>query len=163
MVARRRNLRAGYQALRHRRDPLFLSHFFQTLVNKFNKKGKKPLAKHLLVSLFAHMRIYLTRVPVAVTLAQLTYAFRLQLALVARRKGKKILQIPTPVARNKRQILNTQFLVKVLLDGKGHGLSGILQRNLSDLILPSGRARALLAFDKVYEELHENRVWFDKR
>lgn len=114
MRARHRELTEKYKAFRLQPSALFLSRLTQTFFNKFTKKGKKALARHHMHIALTQLRMHTRRPNMYHTLLRIFRRLRIQFLLAARRKGRKILEVPVPVRRNKRDVLNIQTLYNAI-------------------------------------------------
>jgi ribosomal protein S7 len=110
MVAFHRELTEKYKAFRHPKDPIFLSRRMQTVFNKFVRRGKKALARRHTYRALTQYRMVVRRPRMYNALLRSFRRLRISMMLVARRKGRKILEVPVPVRRNKGDILSLQML-----------------------------------------------------
>lgn len=110
MRANHRELTQKYKSYRLQPSALFLDRFTQTFFNKFTKKGKKALARHHMHRALTQLRMVTRRPTMHQVLLRIFRSIRLQFLLVSRRKGRIILNVPIPVRRNKRDVINLQAL-----------------------------------------------------
>lgn len=106
MRAIHRELTEKYKAIRLQPSAMFLSRFLQTFLNKFIRKGKKAQARTLVYRALINLRMTVRRPVMYHVLLRMFRRLRLQFLLVSFRKGRKILEVPVPVRRNKRDVLN---------------------------------------------------------
>lgn len=109
-----RELTAKHKALRLRPDALYLSRTVQTLFNKFTKKGKKALARRHIISALTRVRYLLRRPALYHVLIQTYRGLRVPFKLVARRKGRKTLEVPVPLRRNQGEAMISQSLYNAI-------------------------------------------------
>jgi len=135
MRAKHRELTEKYKAYRLQPSALFLSRITQTFFNKFTKKGKKALARHHMHSALTQLRMGTRRPVMHQVLLRVFRSLRLQFLLVARRKGRKIVDVPVPVRRNKRDVLNLQALYTTITRRTERKLSSRIFLELLSLVV----------------------------
>jgi len=114
MKTRYRDLTEKYRSFRLQPDSLYHSRTVQTLFNKFTKKGKKAIARRHIIRALSQLRFSLRRPRTFNALTRILRSLRMQFLLVAKRQGKVFLEVPVPVRRNKRDILNIQTLYSAI-------------------------------------------------
>lgn len=158
-----RALTEKYRTLRRNSDSLYSSRLFQTFFNKFIKKGKKVLAQRTLFRAFFLFRCNVRRPRVSNCLLQLVQTLRSQLLLLPRRKGKKILSIPVPIRRNKRDLISIHALYRAIILRKDR----VFFRNISDelisLTLDQTSSLTLRDLSSQKQRVFEERVNMDLR
>lgn len=123
MKKRFRDLTEKYRSFRLQHDSLYLSRTIQTLFNKFTKRGKKALARRHIITALMRYRFTLRQPRTFNALTRILRNLRIQFLLVAKRKGKNIVEVPVPVRRNKRDILNIQTLCDAIRRRRERSLS----------------------------------------
>lgn len=123
MKKRYRDLTEKYKSFRLQPDSLYLSRIIQTLFNKFTKKGKKALARRHITLALTRFRFSLRRPRTYNALTRILRDLRIQFLLLPKRKAKQILDVPVPVRRNKRDILNIQTLYNAITKRRERDLS----------------------------------------
>jgi ribosomal protein S7 len=131
MVAFHRELTEKYKAFRHPKDPLFLSRRLQTVFNKFVRRGKKALARRHLYHALTQYRMVVRRPRMYNALLRSLRRLRISMMLVARRKGRKIIEVPVPVRRNKGDILSLQMLANAISSRREQALSNRIAQELT--------------------------------
>jgi len=133
MRARHRELTEKYKSFRLRPSALFLSRIIQTFFNKFTKKGKKALARRHLNSALTQFRFSFSAPTMYYALIRIFRALRVQFLLASRRKGRKILDVPVPVRRNKRDVISLQTIYNAISARKERLLSDRIRVTLEQL------------------------------
>lgn len=158
-----RALTEKYRTLRRNSDSLYSSRLFQTFFNKFIKKGKKVLAQRIVFRAFYLFRCSVRRPRLANCLLQLVQTLRSQFLLLPRRKGKKILNVPVPTRRNKRDLISIHVLYRAILNRKDR----IFFRNINDelisLTLEQASSFTLRELSTQKQRVFEERVNMDLR
>jgi ribosomal protein S7 len=114
MRGNHRELSEKYKAFRLQPSALFLSRFLQTFFNKFIKGGKKAQARTLMYRALINLRMTVRRPVMYYVLLRMFRRLRLQFLLASFRKGRKILNVPVPIRRNKRDVLNLQTVTNAV-------------------------------------------------
>lgn len=114
MRTRYRDITEKYKSFRYQHDSLYLSRVVQTLFNKFTKKGKKALARRHTLLALSNFRFTLRQPRTYNILLRILRELHVQFLLLPKRKARKILDVPVPVRRNKRDILNIQTLYNAI-------------------------------------------------
>jgi small subunit ribosomal protein S7 len=163
MVKRYRDLTEKYRAFRLQPDAVYQSRLIQTLLNKFIKKGKKASSQKNIMRALTNFRFLLRRPRTHNALIRILRSLRIQFILLAKRQGKNILEVPVPVRRNKRDIMNIQTFYNAVLRRRERSLAERLEQELLALSLYQPQSTTLrqrnLSMAKVYEE----RVNMEKR
>ena len=156
MKTRYRDLTEKYKAFRLQPDSLYLSRIIQTLFNKFTKKGKKALARRHIMLALSKFRFTLRRPRTFHALTRILRDLRIQFLLLPKRKGRKIIDVPVPVRRNKRDILNIQNLYNAITRRRERDLAERWEQELVELTVARTQSATLrqrnLQMLKVYEE-----------
>lgn len=106
----------------------------QTFFNKFTKKGKKALARSHMHSALTQLRMGTRRPVMHQVLLRIFRSLRLQFLLVGFRKGRNIIDVPVPVRRNKRDVLNLQALYNTITKRTERKLSSRIYLELLSLV-----------------------------
>ena len=163
MRARKREISEKYKSFRLQPDSLYSSRLIRTLLNKFIKQGKKSLSRrHFLVALSQYRRV-IRRPQLFFGLLRLLYRLRIQFILGQRRQGRMMLNVPIPVKRNKRDVLNLQTLYKAICIRRERTLSERIQCELSDLTFQQRQSGTMRTRSAHLAKVYEERVYMDKR
>jgi ribosomal protein S7 len=156
MVKKYRDLTEKYKTLRLQPDAIYQSKTIQTLFNKFTIGGEKKTARKLIFTSVQRLRYSLRKPTTYNVLMRLLKSLRIQFMLVAKREGKKIVDIPVPVRRNKRDIMNIQIFANAVRKRQDRAFSESLHQELITLTLRKDQSPTLrqlaLASHKIYEE-----------
>lgn len=153
MKRRFNQLTKKYRAFRLAPDVLYQSRTLQTFFNKFTKKGKKALARRHLHAAFMGLRCHVTHLRVKYILLRILRRLRIQFLLPVRRKGKQLLPVPTPVRRNKRDVLNLQTLYLSIKARRARSLAERCEEELTTLFLdPTSNRQRSAHLARVYQE-----------
>jgi ribosomal protein S7 len=163
MKTKYRDLTEKYRSFRLQPDALYLSRTIQTLLNKFTKKGKKSLARRHLLTAFSRFRYTLRRPNTFNALTRILRSLRLQFILVSRREGKKILDVPVPIRRNKRDTLNIQTLYSATTRRRERDLSERVEQELLALSVDRSQSATLRQRNAYMSKVYEERVNMEKR
>jgi ribosomal protein S7 len=163
MVKRYRDLTEKYRSFRLQPDALYQSRIIQTLFNKFTKKGKKAFAKRQILRALAQFRYSLRRPRMYNTLLRILRSLRLQFILVAKRQGRKILDVPVPIRRNKRDIMNIQTFYAAITKRRERNLYERLEQELLTLTLNQAQSPTLRQRNLYMAKTYEERVNMEKR
>ena len=163
MVKKYRDLTAKYKACRLHSDALYQSHTVQTLFNKFTKEGKKAFARRHILQALTRFRYSLRRPALFDTLTQMLQGLRLQFLLVARRQGRNVIDVPTPIRRNKRDIMNLQTFYSAVQKRRERNLFERLEQELLDLTLRQEQSTTLRQRNIHMTKVYEERVNMQKR
>ena len=87
----------------------------------------------------------------------------MQFLLVAKRQGKTILDIPTPIRRNKRDIMNIQTFYSAITRRRERDLSERLEQELLALTLQQPQSTTLRQRNLFMAKVYEERVNMEKR
>lgn len=163
MVKRYRDLTEKYRSFRLQPDALYQSRFIQTVFNKFTKKGKKALARKHILRALTQFRFNLRRPRTYNALLRIMRDLRLQFILVAKRQGKTILDVPTPIRRNKRDIMNIQTFYSAIKRRRERGLAERVEQELLALSLHQPQSTTLRQRNLHMARVYEERVNMEKR
>jgi ribosomal protein S7 len=163
MKTKYRDLTEKYRSFRLQPDSLYLSRTIQTLLNKFTKKGKKALARRHLLTALSRFRYTLRRPRTFNALTRILRSLRLQFILLSRREGKKILDVPVPLRRNKRDTLNIQTLYNAITRRRERGLFERVEQELLALSVDRSQSATLRQRNAYMSKVYEERVNMEKR
>jgi ribosomal protein S7 len=163
MRPKNRQLTEKYKAFRLQPNALFLSRMIQTFFNKFTKKGKKALARHHLQNALIQFRMQLRRPVMYHALFRIFRRLRIQFLLVSRRKGRKILSVPVPVRRNKRDVISLQTLYKAISDRRERVLSTRIEKELVSLAFKYRQSPLVRKNSTHLAQVYEERVNMEYR
>jgi len=163
MRARKREISEKYKSFRLQPDSLYSSRLIRTLLNKFIKQGKKSLSRRHFFAALAQYRRAIRRPQLFFGLLRLLYRLRIQFILGQRRQGRTMLNVPIPVKRNKRDVLNLQTLYKAICNRRERTLSERIQSELSDLTFQQRQSATMRARSAHLAQVYEERVYMDKR
>jgi ribosomal protein S7 len=163
MRARKREISEKYKAMRLQPDSLYSSRLIRTFFNKFIKKGEKALSRKHTFTALTHYRSTIRRPQLFFGLLRLFYRLRIQFILGQRRQGRTMLNVPIPVKRNKRDVLNLQTLYRAISVRRERSLSERIQLELSDLTFQPRQSTTMRARSAHLAKVYEERVYMDKR
>jgi len=163
MKTRYRDLTEKYRSFRLQPDSLYLSRIVQTLFNKFTKKGKKTIARRHIVRALSQFRFTLKRPKTFNALTRILRSLRLQFLLLPKRQGKKILDVPVPVRRNKRDILNIQTLYSAVRRRRERALAERIEQELLALSVDRSQSATLRQRNSHMAKVYEERVNMEQR
>jgi small subunit ribosomal protein S7 len=158
MRARKREISEKYKSFRLQPDSFYSSRLIRTFFNKFIKKGKKGLSRKHLYTALTRYRSTIRRPQLFFGLLRLLYRLRVQFILRQRRKGRIMLNVPFPVKRNKRDVLNIHTLYKAVIARRERTLSERIQLELSDLTFQPRQSTTMRAKDAHLAQVYEERV-----
>jgi ribosomal protein S7 len=163
MRARKREISEKYKSFRLSPDCLYGSRLIQTFFNKFIKRGKKASSrKHLRIAL-TNYRSTIRRPALFFGLLRLFHRIRIQFLLVQRRQGRNLINVPVPVRRNKRDVLNLQTLYKAISSRRERNLSERIQLELGSLTFQPRQSTIMRARNAHLAQVYEERVYMDRR
>lgn len=163
MVKKYRDLTEKYRSFRLQPDSQYQSRFIQTIFNKFTKKGKKAVARRHIARALKHFRFSLRRPRLFNLLVRTMESLNVPLLLVPTRKGKTILDVPTPVRRNKRDILSIQTFYIAVKKRKERTLVERLEQELLSLTLRQEQSTTLRQRSQLFAHIYEERANLDYR
>lgn len=163
MKTRYRDLTEKYRSFRLQPDSMYLSRTIQTLLNKFTKRGKKALARRHIVNALKQLRFTLRQPRTFNALTRILRSLRLQFILVSKREGKKIVDVPVPLRRNKRDVLNIQTLFNAISRRKERTLPERIEQELTSLSLDRNQSATLRQRNAYKAKIYEERVNMEKR
>lgn len=88
---------------------------------------------------------------------------RIQFLLVSRRKGRKILNVPVPVRRNKRDVLNVQTLYKAISSRSERTLSERIYQELLALTFKANQSTTMRQRSAHLRSVYDERVHMEYR
>jgi small subunit ribosomal protein S7 len=163
MKARKREISEKYKSLRLQPDSLYSSRLIQTFFNKFTKKGKKALARKHILAALTRYRSEIRRPALFFGLLRLFHSLRVQFLVVQRRKGRKMVDVPVPVRRNKRDVLNLQTLYKAIVARRERTLSERIQLELNSLTFQPRQSPTMRNRNAHLTQVYEARVEMERR
>lgn len=163
MRAKKREISEKYKAFRLQPDSLYSSRLVQTFFNKFIKRGEKALTKRHLFRALIGYRSCFRRPQLFFNLLRLFYRLRVQFLLAQRRQGRKFINVPIPVRRNKRDILSLQTLYRAVSDRRERTLSERIQLELNALTFQPRQSTTLRTRNAHLALVYEERVYMDRR
>lgn len=163
MKTKYRDLTEKYRSFRLKPDSLYLSRTIQTLLNKFTKKGKKALARRHVIMALSQLRYTLKYPRTFNALTRILRSLRLQFILLSKREGKKILDVPVPLRRNKRDTLNIQTLYNAVSRRRERALSTRVEQELLALSVDRSQSATLRQRNSHMAKVYEERVNMEKR
>jgi ribosomal protein S7 len=163
MKNRYRDLTEKYRSFRLQPDSLYLSRIIQTLFNKFTKKGKKTIARRHILRALSQFRFTLKRPRTFNALTRILRSLRLQFLLLPKRQGKKILEVPVPVRRNKRDILNIQTLYNAVRRRRERAMAERIEQELLALSVDRSQSATLRQRNAHMAKVYEERVNMEQR
>lgn len=163
MVTRFREISEKYRAIRLQPDSLFHSRIINTLFNKFIKKGKKATSRRHILRALTRFRYSLRRPRTFNALIRILHELRIQFLLLSRRQGKVFLDVPVPVRRNKRDVINIQTLSNAIRRRRERELSERWEQELLSLALSPSTSPTLRQRSANLAKVYEERVNMEKR
>jgi ribosomal protein S7 len=163
MRARKREISEKYKSFRLQPDSLYDSRLIRTFCNKFTKKGKKALAKKHLFRALSVYRRAIRRPQLFFALIRLFYRLRIQFILAQRRQARKLINVPIPVRRNKRDVLSLQTLYKAITSRRERTLSERIHLELSALTFQPRQSTTMRVQNAHLASVYEERVYMDRR
>lgn len=163
MTPRYREMTAKYKALRLQPSTLFLSRITQTFFNKFIKKGKKALARRHIYKALIRFRFNLRRPTMHQALLRLFRSLRTQFIIVYRRKGRKILEVPVPVRRNKSDTFGPQLVYAAIGRRQNREFHHRASDELFSNILQPGTSSPHRFKSSQYSKMYDERVHIEYR
>lgn len=163
MRARKREISEKYKSFRLPADSHYDSRLIQTFFNKFTKKGKKALARRHMSSALVRYRALFRRPQLFFALLRLFQQLRVQMVIVQKRQGRNLINVPVPVRRNKRDVLNLQTLYKAITSRRERTLSERIQQELSALTFQPRQSTTLRAHSTALHQVYDERVYMERR
>jgi ribosomal protein S7 len=163
MVKKYRDLTEKYRSFRLQPDAIYQSRLLQTMFNKFTKKGKKALARRHILRALTRFRFSLRRPRTFNALLRILRSLRTQFLLLAKRQGKKILEVPVPIRRNKRDIMNLQTFYSAVTQRRERDLCERLEQEFLALSLYQAGSTTLRKRSQHMHRVYEERVNMEKR
>jgi ribosomal protein S7 len=163
MVKRYRDLTEKYKSFRLQPDAVYQSRTIQTLFNKFTVGGEKKTARKFIFTSIQRLRYTLRRPTIYRVLLRLLKSLRVQFILVAKREGKKIIDVPVPVRRNKRDIMNIQVFANAVRKRQDRLFSESLLQELTTLTLKKEQSPTLRQLTLMTHKVYDERTNMEKR
>lgn len=163
MKLRSRDLTEKYKDARLKNDCLYSSRVLNTFFNKFTKKGKKALSFKLLMLTFRSFRFYFRRPSTKFFLFSIFRNLRRQFLLQPRRKSKVILYVPTPIRRNRRDLISANDLYKAINKRKERTLREKILQELQTTLVNNEQSTIFKEHFDFQEAVYEERVNADYR
>ena len=163
MRTRYRDITEKYKSFRYQHDSLYLSRVIQTLFNKFTKKGKKALARRQTMRALSNFRFTQRRPRTYNILLRILRELHVQFLLLPKRKARKILDVPVPVRRNKRDVLNLQILYNAITRRKERNFTERWEQELATLTIARGQSATLRQRNLQIAKIYEERVYIEER
>jgi len=163
MRPRNQELSEKYKSFRLQPDALYHSRLIQTFFNKFTKQGKKSLARRHMFKALVLFRSLFRRPQLFYVLIGLFQQLRIQFILKHRRQGRKLINVPFPVRRNKRDVLNLQTIYNAVNNRRERTLSERIQQELSALTFEPRQSTTMRARNTHLQLVYEERVFMDRR
>jgi len=163
MVKKYRDLTEKYRSFRLQPDSQYQSRFIQTIFNKFTKKGKKAVARRHIARALRQFRFNLKRPRLFNLLVRTMESLNVPFLLVPTRKGKTILDVPTPLRRNKRDILSIQTFYSAVKKRRERTLVERLEQELLSLTIRQDQSTTLRQRSQLFARIYEERANLDYR
>jgi len=163
MRAKHRDLTEKYKSIRYQPDALYLSRLFQTFFNKFTKQGKKATGRRHLFAALTSFRLLSRRPEPYFAIMGIFRRLHVQFLLCPVRQGRKILDVPTPVRRNKRDVINVQTLYKAITARRERTLSERIYLELIALTFKHRQAPTMRARSAQLALVYQERANMEKR
>lgn len=163
MRARGRTITEKYKALRLHSDSLYGSRLMQTFFNKFIQKGKKAFSRKQTLDALTYYRMSFRRPTLFFALLRLFQRLRIQFILLQRRESRKFVDVPVPVRRNKRDVMNLQTLYGAISNRRERALWERIHQELTAITFQPRQASTLRALTVHLHRVYGERVSMDKR
>jgi ribosomal protein S7 len=163
MLARHREITKKYKSFRLQHDSIYHSRIIQTLFNKFTKKGKKAFARRHILRALSRFRFTFRKPRTYRMLLRLLRNLYVQFILVAKRKGKKFLDVPFPVRRNKRDVLNIQTLFNAVTRRRERDLAERIEQEIKAIMVTPTQSATLRQRNLQMHKIYEERVNMEER
>lgn len=163
MRPRKREISEKYKAMRLQPDSFYQSRLIQTFFNKFIKKGKKSTARRHVFMALTRYRALFRRPQLFFSLLRLFQQLRVQFILAQKRQGRGTINVPVPVRRNKRDVLNLQTLYVAVTSRRERTLSERIQQELSALTFQPRHATTMRNRNHALQQVYDERVYMERR
>jgi small subunit ribosomal protein S7 len=163
MRPRKREISEKYKSFRLQPDSFYQSRLIQTFFNKFTKKGKKSVARRHVFTALVRYRALFRRPQLFFALLRLFQQLRVQFVLAQKRQGRGIINVPVPVRRNKRDVLNLQTLYVAIASRRERTLSERIQQELSTLTFQPRHATTMRNRNNALQQVYDERVYMERR
>lgn len=163
MVKKYRDLTEKYRSFRLQPDGQYQSRFIQTIFNKFTKKGKKAVARRHLAKALKQLRFSVRRPRVFNLIIRTIESLNVPFQLVPTRKSKTILDVPTPLRRNKRDILSIQTFYNAIKKRRERELFEKVEQELLSLTVRQEQSTTLRQRNSLLFRIYEERANLDYR
>jgi ribosomal protein S7 len=163
MVKKYRDLTEKYKSFRLRPDEQYQSRFIQTIFNKFIKKGKKATARRHILLALKQLRFNVKRPRTFNLIIRTIESLNVPLLLVPTRKSKEILDVPTPIRRNKRDTISVQTFYNAVKKRKERELFERIEQELLTLTVRQEQSATLRQRNTLLHRIYEERANLDYR
>lgn len=163
MVKRYRDVTEKYRSFRLQPDALYQSRLVQTLFNKFTKKGKKAMARKHMHKALQYFRYHLRRPRMYITLIRMLRSLRLQFQLIPTRQAKQILDVPTPIRRNKGDIMTLQTVYNAIKKRRERTFHEKIEQEFITLTVEQDHSTTLKQHNAYLAKTYDERANIDKR
>lgn len=163
MVKKYRDLTEKYKAFRLQPDAVYQSRTIQTVFNKFTIGGEKKTARKLIFISLQRLRYSLRKPTLYRVILRILRSLRVQFILAAKREGRKTVDVPVPVRRNKRDIMNIQLFANSVRKRQDRAFSENLLQELTVLTLKRDTSSTLRQLDTLAHRVYDERTNLEKR
>jgi ribosomal protein S7 len=163
MVKRYRDLTEKYRSFRLQPDAIYQSRYMETFFNKFTKKGKKMTARRHFATVFRKLRFEIRRPRTFNFIFQTLENLNSPFLVTPVRRGKTVEEVPTPIRRNKRYILNVQTFYNAVFRRKEKTFSEKMQQELLELTVNKQQSATLKDRNAFFFKIHDLRANLDYR
>ena len=158
MKTRYRDMTEKYKTLRLQPDSLYSSRTIATLFNKFTKKGEKARARRHIRAALQEFRFTHRRPQTFNRLTGRLQDLRVQFLLVSKRKGSKIIDVPVPVRRNQRAVLNIHTVYNAVRKRDERKVSERFGQELLALVVNRNQSSTLRTRNIQISAVHDERA-----
>jgi ribosomal protein S7 len=163
MVKKYRDLTEKYKGLRLLPDAIYHSRLIRTLLNKFIRGGKKATARRHAYKALMALRHLLRQPRLYNVLLRVLRGLKLQFTLVAQRQAKQIIEVPTPIRRNKADIMSIHTLYKSIKSRRERALFERVCQEMLALTIERNHSSALRQRNMYIKRTYDERVNIDQR
>jgi ribosomal protein S7 len=163
MVKRYRDLTEKYRSFRLQPDGQYQSRFIQTIFNKFTKKGGKAVARRHITRALKQLRYTVRRPRTHNLIIRTIESLNVPFLLVPTRKSKQIIDVPTPIRRNKRDIISVQTFYNAIKKRRERGLFEKIEQELLSLTVQQEQSTTLRQRNTLLSRVYEERANLDFR
>jgi ribosomal protein S7 len=158
VVKRYRDVTEKYRSFRLAPESLYGSRILQTIFNKFTKKGNKAKARRHVMKALIAFRFHLRRPRMYNALLYILRELRVQFILVPTRQGRNIIEVPTPIRRNQRDIINLQVFYNAVKKRDERAFDERLHQELLAISLYQDQSTTLRQRTQIIHRVYEERV-----